>query len=127
MPESPKSVIEKVQIVINAWQTLRPAKSFAGMQLEQFKERVKPSFDARATVATLENQLLAAKDQREAADKASLAAAQFVIHAVKGDPDEGENGEMYSALGYVRKSERRSGLHRGRKAPVGAVAGGGGG
>jgi len=118
MPESPKTVVERVQLVLNAWQTLRPSKSFAGMSFEQFKEKVKPSFDTRTQIDALENQLIAAKDQREVADAASLTSAQFVVNAVKGDPDEGENGELYEAMGYVRKSERRSGLHRGKRAPA---------
>ena len=41
-----------------------------------------------------------------------------MVNAVKGDPDEGEDGELYEAMGYVRKSERRSGLSRGKKTLV---------
>ena len=115
MPESPKTTIDRIQTVLNAWQTLRPAKSFAAMSLEQFKEKVKPSFDTRTAITAFESQLLAAKDQREQADRVSLAAVQLVVHAIKGDPDEGENGEVYGALGYIRKSERRSGLHRSKR------------
>jgi len=121
MPESPKTTIDRIQTVLNAWQTLRPAKSFAGMPLEQFKEKVKPSFDTRTSISAFESQLLAAKDQREQADRVSLAAVQLVVHAIKGDPDEGENGEVYGALGYIRKSERRSGLHRSKRPPLPAV------
>lgn len=50
---------------------------------------------------------------------AGLALIGLVVNAVKGDPEEGEDGEFYEALGYVRKSERKSGLSRGKKpAPV---------
>ncbi len=102
---------------MNAWQTLRPEKSFAGLSLEQFKAKIKASLDARAAIAALENQLLAAQNQRDDADKASLATIALVVNAVKGDPEEGEDGEFYEALGYVRKSERKSGLRRGKLAP----------
>jgi len=46
----------------------------------------------------------------------------LLVNAVKGDPTEGEDGVFYEALGYVRKSERRSGLSRSKKlaAPVAA-------
>ena len=42
-----------------------------------------------------------------------------MVNAVKGDPAEGDNGELYEAMGYVRKSERHSGLHRSQ--PVATV------
>jgi hypothetical protein len=37
-----------------------------------------------------------------------------IVNAVKGDPEEGEDGELYSAMGYVRRSDRSSGLTRRR-------------
>jgi hypothetical protein len=103
----------------SAWGTLRPQKTFAGMTLAQLQEKVAPSLTARATIARLENEMLAAQNQRDDADAASLEAIQLVVNAVKGDPDEGEDGELYEAMGYVRKSERKSGLSR--KAKVAAT------
>jgi hypothetical protein len=35
-----------------------------------------------------------------------------VVDAVKGDIEEGADGELYAAMGYVRRSARRSGLTR---------------
>lgn len=112
MPVAPKEMEDKINRVINAWATLRADKSFAGMTLTQFKNKAKGSIDARAKIAGLESQVTAALNERDDADKASNEALQFVINAVKGDPDEGEDGELYEAMGYVRKSERRSGLGR---------------
>lgn len=112
---SPKQNEEKFQAVVNAWETLRPAKTFGGLTLTQFKDAIKPSVDARASIATLDNQLLAEQNKRDDADRKSLETVMFVVNSVKGDPAEGENGELYEALGYVRKSERSSGLHRGAK------------
>ena len=113
---SPKQNEEKLQEVVSAWETLRPTKSFGGYTLAQFKDKIKPSLDARASISTLENQLLAAQNTRDDADKASLSALLLVVNAVKGDPEEGDNGELYEAMGYVRRSERSSGLHRGKQA-----------
>ena len=117
MADAPKLVLEQITRVLQAWETLRPTKSFAGMTLAQFKAKLQPSLAARAALTALDAQMTAAKDQRDEADKVSLAAAQLVVNAVKGDPDEGENGELYEAMGYVRKSERASGLHRGTPKP----------
>lgn len=116
---TPKENEVKINQSISAWKTLRPAKSFAGMTLDQFTAKVKPALDARVTVAALEDQLSAAINARSDADKASLATIALVVNAVKGDPEEGEDSALYEALGYVRKSERKSGLKRNRKpAPV---------
>ncbi len=35
-----------------------------------------------------------------------------VVNGVKGDPAFGEDCDLYEAMGYVRKSERKSGLSR---------------
>jgi len=116
MAATPKDSLEKINAVTNAWETLRPDKTFAGMTLAQFKAKVKPSLDARAEIGTLESQLVAAQNKRDDSDAAAITAIQFVVNSVKGDPAEGEDGEFYEALGYVRKSERSSGLHRGKTA-----------
>ena len=112
MAGNPQENGNKINKVANAWESLRPAKSFAGMTLADFQAAVKPSLDARATITDLENQLQAAEVERDKADKISLAKVQLVVNAVKGDPAEGEDGELYETMGYVRKSARASGLSR---------------
>lgn len=109
MPNNPKLNGEKIAAVLKAWEDLRPTKSFAGMTLEQFTAKVQPSLDARAEIDTLDNQLIAAADQRDDADKESMKQVALVVNAVKGDVTEGEDGELYEAMGYIRKSERASG------------------
>lgn len=100
---------EKIATVLKAWEDLRPAKSFAGMTLDQFKAAIKPSLDARDAIGTLENQLIAAADQRDDADLVSMKQVALVVNAVKGDITEGEDSDLYEAMGFVRKSERSTG------------------
>jgi hypothetical protein len=118
---SPKQNEARILEFINAWKTLRPAKSFAGLTLTQAEAKLKPSLDTRTIIASLESQLVAAQNQRDDSDEVSLATINLIVNAVKGDPAEGEDGEFYEALGYVRKSERKSGLRRG-KAPAAKTA-----
>ena len=47
--------------------------------------------------------------------RSRASALNLVVNAVKGDPEEGEDGRLYEALGYVRKSDRRAGPPRRRK------------
>lgn len=112
MPYNPKAAGERFEEIIHAWETLRPTKSFAGMNLAAFKSQVQPSFDARQRLAQLESEMTAVIATRDTADQTSNAACLLVVNAIKGDPGEGENGELYAAMGYVRKADRRSGLTR---------------
>ena len=118
MTYAPKDNLDRINTISRAWETLRPAKSFGGLTLTQFKAKVKPSLDARATIETLEHQITAATDQRDDADVVSLDTIKIVVNAVRGDPAETAKGEFYEALGFVRESERKSGLHRGKAEPV---------
>lgn len=121
-----KRTLERITDVTRGWENLRPTKQFSGLTLEQFKAAVKPSLDIRAEMADLESRLLALAARRAAADEMSLATVQSVVHGVKGDREEGEDGELYEAMGFVRKSQRLSGLTRRRaredvKPPNGAA------
>lgn len=109
---NPKRVAEKLQKVLNAWETLRPAKQFAGMTLEQFKAKVQPSLATRDQLTNLRTQATDSLVQRHQSDDASQELAQLVVNAVKGDIEEGENGPLYAAMGYIPKSQKRSGLTR---------------
>jgi hypothetical protein len=105
---------EKITSVLDAWGGMRSAKSFAGYTFDQYKETVKPSLDVRERIANLERQMQEAIAEREAADAVSLEATQRVVHAVRADREEGENGPLYAAMGFVRKSLRATGLTRRR-------------
>lgn len=114
MGNAPGIALSRITDVTQAWGSLRPTKSFSGLTLEQFKEEVKPSLDARAELAELEGRVQAALARRDAADASSAVAVRRVVNAVKGDGEEGEDGELYAAMCFVRKSTRSSGLTRKR-------------
>lgn len=109
---SPKRIAERLARVVTAWETLSPTKTFAGMTLDQFKAKVHDSQVAREQLDSLRSQATQSRTERRQADEAALGLTQLVVNAVKGDPEEGENGSLYTAMGYVPKSARRSGLTR---------------
>jgi hypothetical protein len=114
MPSGFKSTDQRARRIIAAWETLRPNKSFGGMTLADFKAQVQPTFETRVTLANLESQITAARDQRDDADRETERLIGRVVNGVRADPDEGEDGELYEAMGYKRRSERQSGLTRKR-------------
>jgi len=110
--KAPKFLANKLDKVINAWKTLRPEKTLAGMTVAQFETQVKPSVDTRTEIATLRDQTTDSRTRRINSDQATNDLLLLVVNAVKGDPAEGENGPLYAAMGYVPKNQRRSGLSR---------------
>jgi hypothetical protein len=116
MPDSPKNIEEKLTRIIKAWQTHAKTASFAKKTLAEFTTAIQPSFDLRKRIAELESDLAAAINQRDEEDSKSLALTDKVVKAVIGDTDFGDDSTLYEALGYVRSSERQSGLTR-KKAP----------
>ena len=112
MPTAPKEVHCKIQTVITAWDSFASGATFAGMTLARFKAAVQPSLAARDEVASLDGQRPVSLNKRAAADQDSNDTMLMVVNAVKGDPDHGEDSALYAAMGYVRKSERRTGVRK---------------
>jgi hypothetical protein len=115
MAMSMKESLMKIDTVMQAWSKLRPSKTFSGLTLEQGQAGVKPSYDVRAEIADAELRLQSANARRVTVDAASLDIVRRIVNAVKSDPQEGEDGELYAAMGFVRRSDRSSGLTRRRK------------
>lgn len=111
---TPKQVLERTNTIISAWESGAPGKSFGGMTLAQAKSKVKPSLDLRNEIIVLENQIITKKNQRDDADRETMRVLDLVVAGVRGDPTEGSDGSLIEAMGYIRKSERDSGLTRRR-------------
>jgi hypothetical protein len=110
-----------VTTVTEAWSSLCPEKSFFGMTLDQYKEATKPCYDLRAEIAETQKRLKSLNAKCKDADAAAIKLTKNIVHAVKADPTEGEDSPLYAAMGYVRASDRSTGLKRVR-APAAAAA-----
>ena len=98
---------------MNAWKTLAADKAFGGMTVEQFEAVIGPSFTTRQQLDDLDNQRTHLINTRGDADEMSLAKAAAAVAGMNADPGFGPNSSLIEACGYVRQSERKSGLHRG--------------
>lgn len=110
--QSPKFILEKLNKLTAAWEDLATDTTFAGMTLAEFEAKIKPSLDARDAVQTAEMQMVQGLTQRQFADVESLHQVQLVVNAIKANLAFGEDSALYQAAGYIRKSERKSGLTR---------------
>jgi hypothetical protein len=112
---NPKMTADKLGKLVQAWQDLAPDKSFGRMSLAEFRTKVQPSLDARTAVNAAEVQLVDALARRQTSDEQSQRLMLLVVNSIKGDPELGDDSALYEAAGYVRRSERKSGLSRGSK------------
>jgi hypothetical protein len=112
MHYSEKQVSDKITRTTEAWAEHATDIKFAEMKLDEFKEKMKPSLDSRERIASLRRQIEAAIKNRQECDSDSMDVCAKVVNAVRGDIAYGEDSALYKALGYVPKSERKSGLRR---------------
>src|SRR3954468_23420295 len=110
--QTPQSNLIRITAVIKAWENLRPGKSFGGLTLDEFKRIVQPSLDSRSRIAELEALLVAERARRDAEDRVAMPATRRVVDNVMADPQEGADGAVYEAMGFVRAGENRRGLVR---------------
>jgi len=117
MATGPKQNELKMEKILNAWEQLAPAKVFGGMTLPQFRAICAPAKAAREQIEDLEDQLTAEFAARDSADEAVAAKIELIINGVRADPTEGSDSALIEAMGYTRKSDRKSGLTTKKKTP----------
>lgn len=110
-----KTGLAKLEETEIAWETNAAAVRFYNKTLTEYKAVVQQSRDDDALVANLEQQLEAAKNRRRDNLKTGSALEKNIAKAIAGDPNYGEDSDLYEGTGRVRKSERRTGLTRKKK------------
>ena len=68
-----------------------------------------------ATIANLESELKLIRDVRDDKYAALDQKRSQIGNSVAGDPAYGNDSPLYGAMGFVRKSEKKSGLTRKKK------------
>lgn len=112
MPKVWKNTVSRVEQFRAAWRELAPDASFAGMTYAQFEAASAAPLELRGEILALEKQLEGRKTERSQVDSAADQVLDLVVNSVRGTPGFGEDCALYRAFGYVRKSERKSGLTR---------------
>ena len=112
---TPKKIIENLEETELSWQTHAPDAKFYNKSLDEYKAQVQLSRDARALIASLEQQLAAAINQRNNVDAANLQLEKKIAKGIAGDAAFGEDSDLYEGTGRIRESERKSGLTRKKK------------
>ena len=112
MAKTERNTITRILTFRAAWRELAPDASFAGKTLAEFEEASAPPLNLRDEIVALETQLVGKKAAKLDAEVAANELLDLVVNSVRGTPGFGPDSALYRALGYVRKSERKSGLTR---------------
>jgi len=112
MTANPGKIEADTNAILKAWGKFAPTASFGGMTLLQYTAKVQPSMAARGEISTRETEIASWTDKRDDADVITVDTNALVIKGIVGDVAYGDNSDLYEACGYVRKSERQSGLTR---------------
>lgn len=113
---NPKKRMDDYEKILNAVKKLPPNTEFGGITVAQFETQVELSRDKRVVVAEKANEKIAAEDDRDDTDQATTQMRNVFVNGVKGHKDHGEDSPLWEQMGFVRKSERKSGLTRKTKA-----------
>ena len=105
----------RIRLVRSSWREQAPDQVFGGVSLAQFEEISDRSLETRQEIQRLERATEAARVARDKADEETARMLELVVDGVKGTPGFGQDCALYRAFGYVRKSERKTGLTRKKK------------
>ncbi|MGH9946782.1 MAG: hypothetical protein ACRD6X_06265 [Pyrinomonadaceae bacterium] len=114
-----KAVKEKCNVMNDAWVEGAKAVDFNGISQTAFLADIDAAVADDAAIADLESELKMKRDVRDDKYVALNDKRSKVGMGVAGDPAYGNDSPLYGAMGFVRKSEKKSGLTRKTKSPTG--------
>lgn len=118
MGKGPKQIEEVIERAINALRDLAPETKFNNSNLADLAPLAEESLAARRELVEIGNLEAAGIARREAADARVLKMIEKIVNGIIGDENFGDDSALYEAFGFVRRSQRKSGLTRKRKGEV---------
>ena len=110
-----KRIREQCNVMNDAWFEGAPRVTFNGIAQADFLAAIDAAAADDAAIADLEAELKMKRDVRDDKYKALDQQRSKVGLGVAGSPDYGNDSPLYGAMGFVRKSEKKSGLTRKKK------------
>jgi hypothetical protein len=107
-----KTVSLRREQFLASWLEFAPDVTFAGLTLAQFEEKSKTPLDARKSISEVKTKLRGLLLERNKADDMLNQDLILIAHAIRGNELFGEDCALYRSLGFVPKSERKSGQRR---------------
>jgi hypothetical protein len=102
----------------SAWAEGAPTVTFKGITQAAFQSDIQAAAAADQEIAALEAQLKMKKATRDERYRALSDSSVKVRDGVEGQEDYGLEHVIYEAMGFVRPSDRKSGLTRKKNQPA---------
>lgn len=112
-----KRVREQCNVMDDAWREGAKTVVFNGIAQGDFQSEIEAAFAADQEIEDIEAQLKLKREARDDMWKALDQKRSKIGQGVAGDPNYGDDSPLYGAMGFVRKSEKKSGLTRKKKTP----------
>lgn len=103
---------------LSSWQEFAPEVAFAGMTLAEFQTKAQSPVQARQALADARTKVSGLIMDRDKSDEEMNRNLLLIAHAIRANPAYGEDCAFYRSLGYIPKSERKTGRRR-ADAPTG--------
>jgi hypothetical protein len=109
---STAAVTRKRAQFLSSWAEYAQDKSFAGMTLAEFELKSTEPLDVRKDLGDARTKAGGLILKRDQADEVLNSDLLLIAHAIRADTEFGEDCPLYRSLGFVPKSERKSGRRR---------------
>lgn len=106
-----QNIVTKIDQMLLAWSLHAPDKKFLGVTVDEARAILAPAKWVREQIAQSDNNYSGLMAKRTLLDDDASAFLDRLVNAVRAEVD-GINSPLYSGMGYVTKSARRSGLSR---------------
>lgn len=117
-----KTVSQRRDQFLSSWREFAPDVTFAGLTLAQFEEESNKPLDVRKDMVDAKTKVKGLKLKRDKADEIQTGVFVQLAHAIRGHELYGEDCEFYRSLGFIPKSERKTGAGGRKKASPDATA-----
>jgi hypothetical protein len=112
MPVPTKRIRERVTQMNDAWTQGAATAVFGGIAQTQFDTKIKAAAATDQEVDEMEAALVLKKQFRDGLYEALNDDSVKILAGLKGDPAFGDDHPLVDAMGFVRDSQRKSGLTR---------------
>jgi hypothetical protein len=111
-----KNVSLRREKLLASWLEFAPGATFAGFTLAQFEEASMEPLQVRKTMEAAKTKLAGLKLKRDKAEETLNEKLVLIANSIRGTPEYGQDCELYRSLGFIPKSERKTGTVARKKA-----------
>ena len=112
MPKSPKKIEEIIQRALSALRDGAPTKKFNNKGLAELEVQAEKSMAPRRRLDEIANEETEQIALRDSEDIKTLKMIDQIVSGIKGDDEFGDDSALYEMFGFIRRSQRKSGLTR---------------